>query len=299
MTIDRATFLSVVGCAVRAPSMHNAQPWRFRLTPDGIEVTAAGPAGWATRIACGAAVFNLRLALAVRGIATTLDRDPTLVRPCGACVPTPAQVRLARAVVHRHSNRYPFSDRPVPPDARHALIAAAAAEGARLDFAGGPAAVDAVADLARRAARRLGGSDAEALTWSRDGHEPFDGVPAAAGGPAGDGGELLPRRAYRTAATAGTWTYEREPLLAVLSVGADGPADQLRAGEALQRVLLTATDLGLAVSMYSQPIEVPDLRVELRDTVHTGRYPQMLLRLGHAPAAPASGRRPVEDVVLD
>ena len=55
--------------AVRAPSLHNTQPWRFRLRDGGIEVPvdpdrrlpATDPSGWGARIACGAALFNLRL----------------------------------------------------------------------------------------------------------------------------------------------------------------------------------------------------------------------------------------------
>src|SRR5258706_15552931 len=77
----------VLTAAARAPSLHNTQPWRFRLTPDTIELFAdparalgvVDPDGVELRIACGAALFNLRLALAglgVRPIVTVLP-DPT------------------------------------------------------------------------------------------------------------------------------------------------------------------------------------------------------------------------------
>ena len=57
--------------AALAPSLHNTQPWRFRLTPDWIEVhvdrgrnlRVADPDGRELRIAGGAALFNLRLGL--------------------------------------------------------------------------------------------------------------------------------------------------------------------------------------------------------------------------------------------
>ena len=73
--------------------------------------------------------------------------------------------------------------------------------------------------------------------------------------------------------------------------------DQLVAGYALQRVLLTLTDLGLASSMFSQPIEVKAAREQLR--IALGRFgcPQMVLRVGYGDDGPATPRRPVADVV--
>ena len=70
--------------AVRAPSLHNTQPWRFRLRDGAIEVLvdparrlpATDPSGWGARIACGAALFNLRLALAVAGTPATVRLRP-------------------------------------------------------------------------------------------------------------------------------------------------------------------------------------------------------------------------------
>ena len=61
---------------VRAPSLHNRQPWLFRLAGGAIEVRAdpsrsvpvVDHDGWATRIACGAATCNARLALAAAGL---------------------------------------------------------------------------------------------------------------------------------------------------------------------------------------------------------------------------------------
>ena len=73
--IDEAAFHHAVAAAIRAPSLHNSQPWRFRLQKGVCEVladhsrllSASDPTGWATRIACGAATFNMRLAFAVLG----------------------------------------------------------------------------------------------------------------------------------------------------------------------------------------------------------------------------------------
>jgi hypothetical protein len=92
--------------------------------------------------------------------------------------------------------------------------------------------------------------------------------------------------------------YERDPLLAVLSVAGDWPVDQVEAGQALQRVLLTATDVGRAPSMFSQPIEVVGVREQLRRLVGRQAPSQMLLRFGYATSVSPSRRRPAADVIV-
>jgi len=67
----------------------------------------------------------------------------------------------------------------------------------------------------------------------------------------------------------------------VLHTAGDEPVDWLRAGQALQRMLLTTTADGVAVSFLNQPIEVRELRAELRGLLDTGA-PQLLVRLGYS-----------------
>lgn len=79
---DDADLHLAAAAAIRAPSMHNSQPWRFHLRDGAIEVhidparrlAVAGRSGWAARLACGAATYNARLALASTG-------RPAEVRP--------------------------------------------------------------------------------------------------------------------------------------------------------------------------------------------------------------------------
>jgi len=93
------------------------------------------------------------------------------------------------------------------------------------------------------------------------------------------------------------------PALLLLSTADDTPADWLRAGHALAILLLRATADGLCASFLNQPIEVPALRVRLRDLVPDRPYPQLLLRIGYAPTnqptVKATPRRTVEDVLTD
>jgi hypothetical protein len=110
----------------------------------------------------------------------------------------------------------------------------------------------------------------------------------------------LPLRdfALGTGAPTTTVTFEPDPTLILLFTTGDAPAHWLRAGAALQRVLLTATLRGLAATPLSQLLEVPKLRALLADSI-TGEVVQTVLRIGYPTTlAPATPRRAIEDVIV-
>jgi hypothetical protein len=86
----------VLTAAGMAPSLFNTQPWKFRLRPDRIEIhadlgrqlIATDPEDRELRIACGAALFNLRLAVHAHGVTPVV------------CL-TPGDVPAALAVIRR------------------------------------------------------------------------------------------------------------------------------------------------------------------------------------------------------
>jgi len=79
----------------------------------------------------------------------------------------------------------------------------------------------------------------------------------------------------RTVAGREAADFEHTPQLAVLSTSRDHPEDWLRAGQAMERVLLLATLEGLSGSFVTHPLEWPDLRWPLRDPVSGTGYTQM------------------------
>jgi hypothetical protein len=90
--------------------------------------------------------------------------------------------------------------------------------------------------------------------------------------------------------------FEASPQLAVLSTRFGTQADWLRAGQALQRVLLLATARGLAAGPLTQALETADAWL-VRDPASGIEHPQMVLRLGYGRAAAATPRRPVAKVL--
>lgn len=79
---------------------------------------------------------------------------------------------------------------------------------------------------------------------------------------------------------------EVHPLIAVVGTFHDSPLARLQAGQAMQRVLLTATVAGLSASFLRQVVAVPATRQQLRELVVGGLWPQVVLRLGYRAPLP-------------
>ncbi|MEH0548023.1 nitroreductase [Streptomyces sp. NBC_00490] len=322
--LDEKTVAKLVAEATTAPSMHNAQPWRFRfLTGERLVLLYADPEramprsdpdSRALHIGCGAALFNLRVAAAHADLVpdTRLlpePQDPLLLAAVHLADPTGRfrdddLARLHPVVRERHTSRHPFAEKGVPEDVRSTLQDAAAREGAELLFPG-LWHTETVLDLVRDAESR-DFMDAEAnedlVRWTRLGPEAdtaVDGVPEYAFGPRKWDGKAPVRdfTGRRPVADRGTTTFEHTPHLALLSTLGDGPADWLRAGQALERVLLEATLVDLATSLTSHALEDRELRLLARDPGLGAGQVQMVLRLGYGPRGPATPRRPVGDVL--
>ena len=314
--IDAPTFRSVITGAVRAPSMYNEQPWRFSLVDGAIEVRTdrwrglpvADPTGWAARVACGAAIANIRLGLAVAGVEAAVRVRPSpseedliaTIAAGGNHTPTPSDRALCDAIPRRRSNRRPFADVAVPASARARMQDIVGAAGGWLVFVDDRAGVARVADIIARADATLR-SDAEYLTemraWTgRDSAETV-GIPTDSAGVAPASQDLLAMRDYGGPQRPAGRDFETDPLIAVLGTYGGRPDDDVNAGIMLQMVLLSATDERLATSMLSQPIEVPSSRDELARTVARRGVAQMIIRIGYGQPATATPRRPIDDVI--
>jgi hypothetical protein len=266
----------------------------------------ADPRGRALHLSCGAALFNIRLAIRMGGSKALIwplpdpRGEPTLLATVQLVQGRPASLHeheMFDAIGLRHTNREPFSERPVPDSVLIDLEQEAGFEYAVLRMLSVRDA-GAVLEIAHAASQTLAEDfdhRVELAKWL--GGSPTDGIPEAALGAQPDRSPAPVRDLHYASPTAArpTASFERLPHVAVLSTARDQPDDWLRAGQALQRVLLAATRHGVATSFLYQPIELHDM--ESADGWWPWpEHPQIILRLGYGPPAAATPRRPIEEI---
>ena len=304
--------------AVAAPSVFNTQPWLFRVTEREIEVYAdasrrlevVDPRGRELLISVGAALFNLRVAMladgrtpSVRLFPDPADGDLVARVSPGPAVAVSETVRLlAEAIPRRHTNRRPFEATPVPAEVLAELCVAAAVEGGDLVVAE-PVLREAVLGVVRTAEhlrRRDPDYYVELSDWTLGSAGREDGVPPETFGP-WSALEVIPLRDFglvRPVPRRVGAEYESEPTIALLYSRGDGPQQWVRAGQALERTLLTASVRGLASTLMTQPIEIPRLR-DLLTISSTGAVAQVVLRFGYGPPSAPSPRRSLPSVLIN
>jgi hypothetical protein len=324
MTVDEIARY-VVARAIWAPSVHNTQPWRFSVGGRQISLYAdadrqlevADPHGREMLISCGAALFNVRLALRSLGYVPEIrvlpdPGQPSLVaqvswRPAG---PDEFERWLFGHMLTRRTHRGAFDPEPLPAGLLTALRTGAAQEGAALRIMaddGRRAALAAAVATAERHQRLAGEYVRELARWvSPPGGARSDGVPATSYPAGAEHTEpYFPGRDFAHGhgwglPPLGTARWSRAAgVVGLLTTAADHPADWVNAGQALQRILLTASASGAAVALHSQPLELPWLREFVRTQLSDGAYPHLVLRVGLVTQMAVSVRRDPDEVLKE
>jgi nitroreductase len=316
---ESAVLAEAAAAAGYAPSVHNTQPWRWRVGPNSLELLTdrsrqlqiADPQGRLLTMSCGAALHHLRVALAVEGWTAVVQRMPDPQNPdllarvgLGERIAVTAEaMRLFQAIRMRHTDRRPVADTPVAAQAVDTVSAAVTAEGVGLHVL----TADQVLELGSVSARadRIEAMDPqqheELLYWVGGDRAGGTGVPdtALVDSPPQT---MVPGRDF---VRFGTLTagegHDREAVYAVLFGQGDETADWLRAGEAMSAGWLVASELGLSVLPFSAVIEVLATRELLRRILSGVGYPYLVLRLGSPDplrsGPPHTPRLPAEQVI--
>ena len=305
--------------AVLAPSGHNTQPWSFRITDDGIEVYAdytrrlpvGDPADRELLLSVGAAITNLRVAAAHFGFESVVlyDYSNDATRPIAlvtlreTCNPDESLRHLFGAITRRHTVRGDFDEREIEPDTLDRICDLVdESELLRIVV---PHERTHLARIVQQADRLLMSSDPwrnELAEWVRPNEtDQGDGMTGDAFGIPGPLSALAPWlvRSLDLGETRGKHDLELVEHASglIVVIGDDDRTALIRAGETLERLLLTLTSLGVQYAFLNQALEVPELRREVWGVLRTAKPPQLILRIGYAKTQQKPmPRRPVKAV---
>lgn len=334
--------LAAADDATQAASIHNSQPWRFVLSPHRVEVwldlshrpTIIDSSGRWALLSVGAALANLEL-----GVRCHVERSATVeltavppstsqvagsswleqlaTRPVAVVTvgdqpdpPQPAETALHDAVADRHTSRRPSAG-AVGEGVLRAVVQAAGTSATSADvelLVTDDDQTDSLLGLAIEADQGWRNDVAylaEVEGWA--GREDGLGIPAGSIGPKDTAGRYAGRDfavgvSGAKPAPPAEHFEERPELVAVLT-GADGHLDWLRAGAAMQRLMLAATAAGLEVGVLGQVVEQDSFRARAH-ALFGGRrngHLQQVLRLGRKDVdrdtPPPTPRRSVDSVV--
>jgi nitroreductase len=315
---DADTLRTILTLATRAPSIHNTQPWRWRVGAERLDLYSESerqlqttdPDGREETVSCGVALHHCAVALASLGWQAKVSRIPDPAAPRHLATietqpypPDQADIALAAAIPRRRTDRRAYSAWPVPGGDIAQMAARAARHGVMLRQVG---AIDKMRAIVAQAVWDHSTNDdymRELTTWSGR-YGSVAGVPARSAPPP-DPSAPIPGRVFAGPGLAqppDVSSADDSAAILALGTAKDDRLAQLRAGEATSAVLLTATAMGLACCPITEPLEIPETRNAVRaDVFGSSGYPQMLLRVGWAPVnadpLPATPRRELSDVV--
>jgi nitroreductase len=305
--------------AGHAPSIHNTQPWRWRLAGDTMDLfvergrmlDVTDPDGRLATLSCGAALHHARIALAAHGWRAAVRRLPDPADPdhlASVHVEGPAPIgpdteRRAQNIRVRHTERRPVTGDPVGPAELSAITEAVESQGTRLHVL----RPEQIYDLAAATSHAQGVESAETqwqqelARWTDGGRSAGTGVP--------DG--VIPRVTPATTLPGRDFGrhgdlpvgdgHDQSAVFGVLYGPADDPIDWLRAGEALSALWLVAVELHVSVLPLSAPIEVAVARENVRRLLSDLGHPYLAVRLGHQVAEaddiPRTPRLPADEIV--
>ncbi|WP_338758091.1 NAD(P)H nitroreductase [Nocardia vulneris] len=314
---DDNTVKTALALAVRAPSVHNSQPWRWRIGSRSVHLyldparalPATDPDQREMVLSCGAALHHLRVALAALGWSAVVHRLPNPADPNHLASiellrhrPTPAEVELSAAISRRQTDRRHYTSWPIPRGYLGLAAERASALGALLRQATDRSREQLITATHAAAVQHAMNPEYrfELANWSGT-HSAAEGVPARSA-PAPRAEDELPARTFVAPQLSDTAHEPDFADLLVLATSGDDWMSRLQAGEALSAVLLTATNVGLATCVLTEPLEIAELRHDVRRGVLDGNaYPQAIIRIGWVPTSaaplPMTPRRAVDDVL--
>ena len=310
---------NAVRLACRAPSLYNTQPWQWVADGAGLDLFLdAGRVMHTDRsmreahISCGGALEHLRVAMAAAGWIADVERFPESGNPAHLArvkfVPADGvadhQRRRADAILKRRTDRLPFLA-PIDWESIETVLRGTIGTGAvRLDVL--PETMRprlAQAAEFTESLRLYDSSYHLELDWWTAPFEMSEGIPYSSLISATESGRVGVNRHFPFTHNPDRRTGVTRDFskILMLSTEDDSHANAFACGEVLSSVLLECTMAGLATCPVSQLTELSVSRELLAALTDHTDLPQVLIRVGIAPALdatpPPTPRRALADVL--
>ncbi len=308
--------------AVLAPSGHNTQPWKFSIAGDRVLVYAdrsrrlpvANPDDRELVMSVAAAMMNMRVAAARFGLACDVSYLP---QPGGDDLlaevtisedgdPDTELMELFDAIKARWTDRFPYDGRRLSAEDLALLEPYTEFGGASALFITEAPKMDRIADIVSRGGLARMSDKAftrELSEWIRPNSTlKADGMLASSLGIPQLVSAIAPWvvRTFNSSKSQAKKDSQlvRESGAVVVLHGADDTRSVLEAGELLERLLLKLTRHDMRYSFFNLPVEIDELRAQIKDLLGLDDEPQLMLRVGYGTAARiASLRRPLNEVL--
>lgn len=316
-----ARLKELIRYATLAPSGHNTQCWRFRITDESIVILpdlsrrtpVVDPDDHHLYVSLGCAAENLSLAARAFGMLGEVIFEPDgdgevhiALTPC-----EPEISPLFQAIPERQCSRTDYDSSAVTDEELSQLQAAGTGHGVSISLLTERAAIEKVLKYVLQAnSRQIGNLSfrQELEAWIRFGNrealEAGDGLFARSmGSPATPRwlGRWLFRALFRQGAeNAKVIRQVRSSAgIAVFISKVDDRAHWVEAGRCYQRFALQATRLGIRNAFLNQPVEEASVRPAFAAALGiVGGRPDLVVRFGRGNEMPRSLRRPVESVLV-
>ncbi|MGM0987450.1 MAG: Acg family FMN-binding oxidoreductase [Pseudomonadota bacterium] len=317
---DTERFKALVRYATLAPSGHNTQCWRFRVEEGAISILpdlsrrtpVVDPDDHHLYVSLGCATENLCLAARAMGLAAQAEFRPRGDGEIRVTL-TPGEAEaspLFEAITSRQCTRSDYDGTPLSTEELALLEEAGSGNGVSVVLLTERAAIErALAFILDASTRQLENPAfrRELEAWIR-----FNDAEAVAKGDGLSGrvtgnpqaprwlGRLLMRAMLRPRAENAKLARQVRSAagLAVFVSAVDDRAHWVEAGRCYQRFALQATALGIRNAFVNQPVEEASVRPAFARSLGllSGR-PDLVVRVGRAPAMPRSLRRPLSSVM--
>jgi nitroreductase len=300
---EKAEFL--LRYAVLAPSSHNSQPWEFAVEDEKVHVYA-DESEWLEvadadkrelYFSVGCALENLLVAVDRFGLGTTVDYSEGTSKVAevtfGTDTASSYPSELFQAITERRTNHKVYHEEQIEEDVLDSLEQTAEGDGVELLKVTDGEEKEEITELQTRADKKqfddpdyrkeLGrwiGSGALGANWlmARVGQLAVTHL---------DLGESEGEKNSKLLNSA--------PVIAFVATSTDDREARVKAGQAFERLFLSATSEGIAVHPMNQILQVPELKEELTNLLSPADTNlQLMFRLGYAP--PEDDRRPRKPV---